>query len=97
MREQKCEILLGRFVGPTGNEFQFADAVRGIGGKFCFPCCDGRLMDEAYDENNPPLKFIYNGCQEVPERIRYGDDNYYQLNKYCLVEAYRKLLPEKGK
>ncbi|HSS20292.1 MAG TPA: hypothetical protein VLL54_09465 [Pyrinomonadaceae bacterium] len=54
-------------------------------------------MDEAYDENNPPLKFIYNGCQEVPERIRYGDDNYYQLNKYCLVEAYRKLLPEKGK
>ena len=73
------------------------DGRAGYSSRFRFPCCDAPLVDDNYDEENLPPQFIYNGCQDVPEPIRYGDGKDYRLGRYYLVDAYRKLLPDTQK
>jgi hypothetical protein len=68
-------------------------AVDNYAGIFRFPCCNAGVVDTDYDENNPPSQFRDDGCQDVPEPIRYGDGRDFELANYYLIEAYRRLGP----
>jgi hypothetical protein len=71
-------------------------ATDGYAGIFRFPCCDAGVVDIDYDVYFPPPQFRDDGCQVVPEPFRYGDGRYFALTQYYLIEAYRRLVQEKG-